>query len=521
MSTAHPRLKFPRLRRVELTSFSIYTQKPDITLPVPHGVLCVAGANGIGKSTFLSAVNYAITGRVPNPRRSYTSANEYFEEGLAFTEEFFDGRIAERDRQAATVSVALQLGHDTFELTRAVFEPGSLRAFRLLREGPRGEVVEFDGSASTDEERQQQYAQRLAAAIGLKSFQQFVFLQHFVLTFDESRDLLFWDPKALDAALFLAFGRDPDQHEQADQYRRQMEREDSKARNSKWHATRLKRRLDELRAATGTAKKPKDIAALEEEFDALHERERKSREAVERDELRLRDAELKFIDASAGHVALRASYAKAFAKHVGDRSRAARHPLVLEAITGTMRCGICGTEGDTVSNKVERKVAANICPLCETPFSPRQRSPDDFKELQVLDELILAAQEKLDRAASARDRAIRILEKTREKTAGTEEELRLFEAEHESAVKWLKGKEALKAGGIGDEIARLEEEMTRLNQQSKREYSERAKWKAKLQKLQESLQASYRATEREFVPVFRRLAERFLGMELDINVEGR
>src|ERR1700687_2894099 len=273
MSTPRLRLRFPQLRRIDLVSFSLYSQEPDISLSVPAGVMCIAGANGVGKSTFLSAGNFAITARIPNPRRSYTSANEYFEEALSFTEEFFDGRIAERDRSTATVSVALQLGHDTFELTRGVFEPSGLRAFRILREGPKKKVVEFDGSGFTDEERQQRYSQLLAAAIGLKTFQQFVFLQHFVLTFDESRNLLFWDAKALDAALFLAFGRDPDEHDQADQYRRQMEREESKARNSKWHSHRLKRSLDELLSASGAAKKPKNIAILEQAFDALHERE--------------------------------------------------------------------------------------------------------------------------------------------------------------------------------------------------------------------------------------------------------
>jgi energy-coupling factor transporter ATP-binding protein EcfA2 len=521
MSTPRPRLNFPRLRRIDLASFSIYAQKPDITLSVPEGVLCVAGANGVGKSTFLSAVNYAITGRVPSPRRSYTSANEYFEEGLAFTEEFFEGRIAERDRDAATVSVALQLGHDTFELTRAVFEPGGLRAFRILREGPRGKEVELDGSALTDEERQQQYALRLSAAMGLKSFQQFVFLQHFVLTFDESRNLLFWDPKALDAALFLAFGRDPDQQEQADQYRRQMEREESKARNSKWHALRVKRRLDELLSATGSAKKPKDMTAIEEEFDALHNLGKKAHEAVERAELKVRDSELKFIDASAKLVALRAAYAKAFAEHVGDRSNAARHPLVLEAITSAMRCGVCGTEGEKVRATVERKVGSNTCPLCETPFSPKKRSTNDLKALQFLDEQIEAIQEQLDRVAATRNRAIAVMEQAREQAAAGEEGLRLFEAEHQAVVVWLKGQEALKQGGLTGEISRLEDEMARLSQQSKREYSERTKWRAKLQKLQTALQACYRETEQEFVPVFRRLAERFLGMELDVNVEGR
>src|SRR5690242_9030352 len=101
MKAANHRLTFPQLRRVNLTNFSLYTQEPNVALPIHRGVTCLAGANGIGKSTFLAAVNYGLTGRVPTTERAYDSADEYYRDSVQFTQSFFDGRIGEDDRATA------------------------------------------------------------------------------------------------------------------------------------------------------------------------------------------------------------------------------------------------------------------------------------------------------------------------------------------------------------------------------------------------------------------------------------
>ena len=521
MPSSRQRLHFPRLRVIELECFSLYARQPNIHVEMPDGVLCLAGANGIGKSTFLSAVNFALTGRVPTSWRSYSSANEYVEGSLAFSEKFFDGRISERDRASATIKLAFDVGEQTFTIIRGVFEPEGLRSFSLTRENDTAKEILFDGEERTDEDRQREYETRVASAVGLRSFQQFVFLQHFVLTFDESRKLLFWDKKALDAALFLAFGKDPELHEQADQYRRQMEREESKARNSKWQALRVKKRLDELKAIAGSDAAPKDIAAVEEDFDRLNERIAESAEALHSAEVNLRDAELKFVDASAALVAVKRAYAKEFDTHLTDGAHVRHHPVVMEAISKQPRCDLCGSHSAQVRATVEAKLASDSCPLCETALAKRVLPPDRYQTLRSLDEQIAAAQSNLEDSAAARDRAVALLQKAREKATVVENEFKDFETANEKTLAWVKGHELLLSGGVLDEINRLAEEMNQLEQQSKGEYEERTKWKTKLQRLHKSLQTSYRQTEREFVPQFRQLAERFLGIELDVNVESQ
>ena len=127
------KLSFPQIRRVELDQFSLYTQRPEIELEVGEGVLCLAGANGIGKSTFLSSVNYGLTGIVPLSEREFMSAVEYYKDGVRFSQAFFEGRIDEDDREGAQITIEFDIGKRTFELTRGLFEPNALRALSIFR----------------------------------------------------------------------------------------------------------------------------------------------------------------------------------------------------------------------------------------------------------------------------------------------------------------------------------------------------------------------------------------------------
>jgi len=72
------KMRFPRIVRVTLTRFSLFNITPTVTIDFNEGVFCLAGANGLGKSTFLSALNYGLTGIVSDPERIFSSVDEYF-----------------------------------------------------------------------------------------------------------------------------------------------------------------------------------------------------------------------------------------------------------------------------------------------------------------------------------------------------------------------------------------------------------------------------------------------------------
>ena len=88
-----PKLHFPRITRAILQDFSLFTSMSEIDVSMIDGVFCLAGANGLGKSTFLAAVNYAFTGIVSDPDRSFDSIDEYYKHSRNYAADFFAGRI--------------------------------------------------------------------------------------------------------------------------------------------------------------------------------------------------------------------------------------------------------------------------------------------------------------------------------------------------------------------------------------------------------------------------------------------
>jgi DNA repair exonuclease SbcCD ATPase subunit len=117
------KLKLPRITKVQLKSFSLFAANPNAAFTANSGVLCLVGANGIGKSTLLSAINYCLTGTVPDPTRVFESVEEYYKYTRTYSASYFRGRIAGTDEDDAEVSVTFNIGGVKFEITRGMFEP--------------------------------------------------------------------------------------------------------------------------------------------------------------------------------------------------------------------------------------------------------------------------------------------------------------------------------------------------------------------------------------------------------------
>ncbi len=165
MSSALNKLTFPKVKKIVLTRFSLYSSQPAISVDIPNGVFCLAGANGLGKSTFLSTVNYAITGIVSDPRK-FESVDEYYRYGLRFTADYFSGRINETDRDAAEVALDLQVGNRLYQITRGMFELEELRDLKIYDTSHREPDLISDGSDMSSKERHQEYAKSVASAVG-------------------------------------------------------------------------------------------------------------------------------------------------------------------------------------------------------------------------------------------------------------------------------------------------------------------------------------------------------------------
>jgi ABC-type cobalamin/Fe3+-siderophores transport system ATPase subunit len=514
MAVRTPKLNLPTLRRITLRRFSLFSSAPAVDETLNPGVFCLAGANGLGKSTFLAAVNFAITGLVPDPGLKFRSVEEYYRHGLDFAREYFRGRINEEDREAAEVSVELTAGAHAYELTRAVFETDELRAL-TIRDATSPSHVVLDGSELSEGERHQRYAEHLTKDIGLGSFEQFVFLQHFVFTFDERRHLLFWDPSVLEQALFLAFGVDYGVAKRADSLRREAERADSLARNANWQATEVRKKIKDLES-TAEGLSSENAADLVAEHKALSKDIETAERSAEKAEGQQRDLSLQLAALSSKQSSLRAQYEEEFARRIRTTMHVSHHPLVVDSIKEAT-CALCGAHGNLVTAEIRSRTETKSCPLCGSKVEKDRARPKDVARLKELDEALLANKAKLAEVSKGLARLDRELPHVRDARTTANERLRAFEKENYSLL--VKRAAHDKGTGVAAVLDAYHAQMAEFLEAKKKQYQRRDERKRELRRLQDELEVRYSAAEEEFVPMFKELAFRFLGLDLDVRMD--
>ena len=506
------KFRFPQIRKVKLIGFSLYTLKPDIEIDLSNGVFCLAGANGLGKSTFLAAVNYGITGVVPNPKREFVSTTEYFRDGSAYSQDFFAGRIAETDREVASITVHLQVGDTLYQLTRGVFEPTELQEFSVVNANTGKVVVDIDTHSTI--ERLEEYQRRITHHIGLDSFEQFVFLQHAVFTFDESRKLLLWNQRALNQAISLCIGADPGKAQIMDELRRDMEKADSLVRNYNWQATQERKEIEVLRKAmSGSSESEIDLVELAQNHKTLQEELEQQQNKVELKRNQLDDAELKWMRISSKLTLLEAEYANEFSRHIQQRSHVEFHPVVAATLSEG-QCALCNSEEENVVQRIQDSLGDQECPLCSSPLSEAVNESEAIARLKEIDKGIAEAGDQLNSALKTKERLLKELQAAEAQRESKHTGLKAFEKQNEDFLIRLKSGE----DGIEYSLKKKLEKLGDLLKKKEKKYTEREKIRKNLLKHQRELQRQYTDAEEEFAPMFQDLAFLFLGLPLVIRL---
>lgn len=506
------RINFPRVRRVRVRNFSIYAQELEIDVPIGQGVTCLAGANGLGKSTFLSLLNYGLTGAVPATDRGFKSAKEYYRDALRFTDDYFQGRISEDDRETAEVELNIEILDGELRIVRGFFEPG-LRELDWLDTPETSEL-----SSEPDIDRDSAYRAAAVQATGLASFEQYVFLQHFVFTFDESRHLLFWDERALEYALYLAFGADHGDAAKAEQLRRDMEKAASMGRNYKFDATGVMKRIRTIEEAFEIDVSP-ELESVVEDYKAFVEAQEEAEEKAEELEVRLLDVRLQETEAAARLVELRNSYEEQFHAGFADSRQGFSHnPLLMQLKSGV--CPFCGQDETNHLAAAITKAESGVCPICATNVPQKPMVDDEWiSRLEALDSEIAEATKALSAEQERRARLTEELKTARRGAQVLQQQVREMEQRHEQTLAAASARNEADGRGLTQILQELRDQHRRYLALRRDAYGKRDEYKAELRVLQEKLEAHYAEAEEEFVPLFKRLAQVFLGMDLDISLQ--
>lgn len=512
MKATHKQVSLPRVRKVVLNNFSLYSRQSKISNDFPDGVFCLAGANGLGKSTYLIALNYGLTGIVYNPQKKFASVEEFYKANVGFSSDFFEGRVDEKDRDEAEVSLELQVGSTEFQLTRGVFEPETLR-FLSIKNGE-GKIEKFKDESESPGELHKIYCSRICKAAGFKNFEQLVFFQHFVLTFDERRHLLFWDSKVLERAIYLAFGGDYSQAHRADTLRRDIEKAGSYIRNATWQAAEVRDKIVDLEKTTKAVKSKSDDAKLKNMLERLEKRCADSETAVNELNNKLRDVTLQVADLSSRQSTLRSQYTEEFSKRSKSGSHLRLHPLIAASIREG-HCHLCESETADTKRQIQAHLDGATCPICGAEIK-RSDSKSNIDELKKIDKELGTVVEALSEANLKRNRLQNDFDAANKELLAAGREMEDFVDGNKKQLANLQLKSKTETGAILQEYRRQLSEILGKKESWR---TESIKLKRDFYSLQKQLQEQYSRLEEKFVPLFKKLAQSFLGIDLDIKLE--
>lgn len=517
MTSSTQKLKLPQIEKVSLRRFSLYTANPDAEFSCGNGVLCLVGANGIGKSTLLSAINYCLTGMVSDPNRTFRSMEEYYTHTRGFTSNYFRGRIYGSDEEDAEISLNFRLGEFNFEVRRGMFEPEELRGLTITKQCNNELILSTDEMSRS--ERNRAYVEHFVKFSNVSTFEEFAFLQHFVFSFDEQRKTLFWNHPIMERVLYRTFGLKADMAKQVDTIRREIEKHDSDYRNRQWEATRLRRRINEIQAKMQASPGAQqtyealiaDHQALSERFDQESSRLRELENAI-------KDTNLLLAKQSMRETALRDEYAKFFDRSFNLRPPLSEHPLITQSISDKS-CGLCGSDDAAALDAILAKSKKNTCPLCDSTLNQEPQTEEDMGRLKEIDRELAEAKHALRDVHHALKGLSAEESTVRSQWAASKEKLDEFNRLNSATLEGLRV--LLSQGNATASLALYAEQFDALINEKNEAYTQREKLKVQLQGIQRNLEESYLQVEKEFVSGFEELAHQFLGMPLSVQLDAR
>ncbi len=175
-------LYLPKLDRVVIKDYSLY--KKNIDFSIHEGVNIVVGGNGLGKTTFLNLVVFAITG----------SADKKYKPKLSPS--YFTSRIKNHKEWSPKVYVEFSIKDVKFIIER------SIKTGTLL-------YLNVKGNEIKDEHLEEKYIEKVKEYSNFKLFTDFCFILKSLLYAGEERDMILWNLETHAKILRLLFiGKD-------------------------------------------------------------------------------------------------------------------------------------------------------------------------------------------------------------------------------------------------------------------------------------------------------------------------
>lgn len=504
---------FPKIQNIIIRNFTLFSKNGEvyeINENIDEGVYCLAGANGLGKTTFLNALNYGLTGIVLAPNKEVFSPQEIVKENKRFTSRYFKGRIVEQNKENAEIEISLKINNKYYKFIRGFFESDSLRYLEIFKMDNKKKISLISTENLTPKELKRKYETEIAKDICINYFEYFMFLQLYVLTFDENRRMIFWDNRASSHALSIAFNTSTEDAEKLIDIKRKMDKLESDARNIRWQATQIQNKMKNLITTQEENINQEDIENEYREIVKEHNEIGKefNNVKIEYDTLLKKQS---YLNSEIMH--LRMEHTKLFSTYSEPRSKLLNNTSV-KMYLSKKECIICGAKSEQIVESIKNSLYRENCPLCNTKINDdiEQEQNKLLVQIENNDEIILKNQNELENITLESSGKKLELEKVEYEFNEINKKKIAFEKDNPFTLLESTGNE-----GIDFIIKKYKEQFDEYDRVSIEKRAERDKLQPDYDSLQAKIENAYKEAEVDFVPIFQTLAKSFIGYDLNIN----
>lgn len=414
----------PLLTSLHITDYGLFPGSPagsGVQRPFEAGLTLIAGINGLGKTTLLTAIMRALTGPYDltgdgAPNVMSVSMPEAPVRLKLKPASFFKQRVSD-GAENAVVCLTAEFG------TTELLVERRLADLSLKR-------LEVDGVPSVTgrnrEERERAFQDKLTNLMGLGSFTDVLLVLHHVVLFHEDRPGALWDENAQRQILRALFLNKDDARRVA-LLERQVQSADSQARGINARITATEKDLKEAKKAeAGSTAAAAELEAEQQLLDA-DEREKDRIDATlfkleqRRHSIRLEHEKAKIAREEASGAVERIKYS-ALENLYPNMDEASR--LVISRILTQAKCLVCDADAEEKKRELEALLAKGMCPACGASPEEQHNVIGKYKfEQAKLDAALAAANVATTEVATKRrelDEVIAAYDRTLERSMALE-----------------------------------------------------------------------------------------------------
>lgn len=501
---------FPILKNVKINHFSLYKKTDYLDIDLSKSVYCLAGANGLGKSTFITIINYALTGIVKHPDRDFTWYNsipKFYNQTKGFAATYFDGRVNEENYDLAEVSLEFEIEDKEYTITRGFFEPDELRLFSKKVKGKEVKISE----QITNTDLNDLYKSHFTKDVNLSEFDQFAFLQSFLFTFDETHQLLFWNESLIERVLYLFFGVDAGKAKLADQLRKEYNKYDSEVRNLQFQITRTRTQMNSVQKSMEEIdiNKGSNIE-LYETHKSLRDKSDELTSQLKKISEEIKDADLNIADTSLRASSMRSEYETLFNQTLTNDTPIEKNPTVIQILKDLKLRIFTGKDFADLMESLVNAIKE------QQKKTTGKDSKELFEQLKKIDTQLSAFSKKIKSSQSRKDRLIEQEKNFTVELNDVNTDIQKIEKDNEELLRSI---HKLKSdSGIQEILKSYQDTIEQFSTQKDDAYKKRNKAKKDLEPLEEELTKGYVDAEAAFIPMFNQYAKSFLGLDINIDL---